>query len=87
MDKLADLELEENESNGLFSKADAEDIDKLHKAKSYTEFNLLCNKLCFPDYKQSITPSERDCHEKCFKTMHFTLLYCQRKLAEANMSE
>lgn len=62
MDKLIDLEMEDSENAGLFSQADAEDMEKLQKVKLYTKFNLLCNKICFPDYKSAMSPSEADCH-------------------------
>ena len=58
MDKLIDLELEENESAGLFSRAEAEDMEKLDKIRWFTEYNLLCNKICFPDYKSAMSPTQ-----------------------------
>lgn len=55
MDKLVDLDMEENENAGLFSQADAEDMEKLDKVRLFTQYNLLCNNICFPDYKSTMS--------------------------------
>lgn len=59
MDKLFDLELEESGAGGLFSKADTEDIALLDRSRAILEFNLLCSKLCFPNYRQPMSQNER----------------------------
>lgn len=50
-----DLDLEDNAGpSGLFSSIDSEDIDILQKSIALTNFNLLCSKVCFKDYKQNM---------------------------------
>lgn len=84
MDRLIKESLEDSEAGGIYSKLDEEGISVLLKSKFILEFNLLCSKVCFPDYKHSMTQSESDCHDKCFRNMYSSLLYCQRKLMEEN---
>ncbi len=58
-----DLELEESaEQTGLFSGADNQDIETLQRSINVLNFNLLCSRVCFKDYKQQMQQSEAECH-------------------------
>lgn len=51
-----DLDLEDSaEEGGLYSPAETQDIETLLKSESVLNFNLLCSKLCFKDYKKQMT--------------------------------
>lgn len=82
MDKYTDNELFESE--GLYSKQDSEGIELIEKAKRVIDFTLLCNKVCFKSYQADMTNEEAVCHDKCYKSMYSTLLYCQRRFIEEN---
>lgn len=86
MSKSLDLDMEETvEQTGLFSPADTQDIETLERSQNVLNFNIMCSQICFKHYKQSMSEQEASCHDKCFNNLYSTLMYCQRKIVEANL--
>lgn len=55
------------------------EIEGLEKMKHAVDLGLLCNRVCFRDYRMPMTPQEEDCHTKCFDNFYAALLYIQNK--------
>lgn len=47
--------------------------------KHAVDLGILCNRVCFRDYRASMTPQEEECHSRCFDNFHSALLFIQNK--------
>lgn len=79
MDKYADSTLADPGVAGIYTHSDITDLEGLEKIKDAVDLTLLCNKVCFKDYRQPISDMEADCHGKCFDNLYAGLLFTQNK--------
>jgi hypothetical protein len=47
--------------------------------KHSVDLSILCNRVCFRDYRSAMTEQEGECHAKCFDNFYAALLFCQNK--------
>lgn len=85
MDKFTDATLtneKEGNNNALYTKTQLTDVQGLQNMKHALDIAILCNRVCFKNYRLEMTQLERQCHNQCFENIYSALIFSQKKFYE-----